>query len=196
MPTDTSLATSDNMDKRTEPQKEAHAQRTATKAVDAPKKPATGAKRPPQDRPSKPWTSKANQGKARAGYETNNANKTPYHRSRSPPARKTSPIFTADLRARRELHASPEQRDPRPGTPPPSTLAALEPATVLVSNLHPDASAEDLEAYYSHFGSVTDIQLLYFADGRYSRDARICFARCKDAQDAMDSTDGGKLTGT
>ncbi|KAI0236125.1 hypothetical protein L0F63_004335, partial [Massospora cicadina] len=115
---------------------------------------------------------------------------------------KAAPITTAQLRANSKAYSPPEPRArarvvertpapaPKPAAPRPTPSIAIKgssgPATVLVSNLDPEANTADLREYFGQFGEVMEVSLLYDEHSRCSGNAEIKYGRKSDAQLAVD----------
>ncbi|KAJ9057330.1 RNA-binding RNA annealing protein [Entomophthora muscae] len=123
---------------------------------------------------------------------------------------KAGPITTAQLRANSksnnynkghnrdhgrnrpkpaERNRSPERR-PEPEPAPQETSVAIKgasgPATILVSNLDPEANTADLRECFGHFGELVEVSLLYDEHSRCSGNAEIKYGKKKEAQAAVD----------
>lgn len=113
--------------------------------------------------------------------------------------RKSGPITTAQLRStndytlplpKKQVKTS-ERAPAAPKAPAPKPAQSIVikgssgPATVLVSNLDPEANTSDLKAYFGQFGEVLQVSLLYDEHNRCSGNAEIKFGKKSEAQLAV-----------
>jgi len=64
---------------------------------------------------------------------------------------------------------------------------------VRISNLHYEASEEDLAEIFKEIGEVKNIEVKYDKSGRSTGEGEVVFARAKDAEEAVKQYDGARV---
>ncbi|RKP25163.1 hypothetical protein SYNPS1DRAFT_29094 [Syncephalis pseudoplumigaleata] len=124
--------------------------------------------------------------------------------SAKPPSQPSSPQFTAHNVKPAASRSLRKQRQPAPAvehhapSTPKQTISILGeggPAYVVVENLHPGATPDDIKTVFSRFGQVKDCVAFYDQHGRSTGRAEICYALKTQALKAIKALDNVEADG-